>query len=206
MWCYVKGEGWEIVCRCLVDDMRARLNAHSRLRTRCTKGKCVHKPVGLTMTQRLFDGYAVGRSAAAETQEERLARLGGGGRGAPEGWANPGRSQRLSPKLVAPAANRGGRMLSTGLFAQGRRSRSGLAGSMGRDSHARVGSEREPSMRKRGATCTSRRLSGQVRRPRRRRSCTEGKLFRTTKKIVPEEPPPTRTRRSFPTQSCSRRR
>ena len=70
-----QGEEWEIVCHYLVDEMKARLNAHSRLRSRCTEVKCTHKPVVLTMTQRLLDGYAVGRSAAAVTREEWLARL-----------------------------------------------------------------------------------------------------------------------------------
>ena len=70
-----QGEEWEIVCHYLVDEMRARLNVHSRLRSRSTEEKCIHKPVVLTMTQRLLDGSAVGRSAAAVTREERLARL-----------------------------------------------------------------------------------------------------------------------------------
>ena len=70
-----QGEEWEIVCRYLVDEMKARLNAHSRWRSRCTEEKCIHKPVVLTMTQRLLDGYAVGRSLVAVTREEWLARL-----------------------------------------------------------------------------------------------------------------------------------
>ena len=54
---------------------------------------------------------------------------------------------------------------------------------MDRDSHARVDSAGEPSVRKRGATCTSRRTSRQVWRPRRRavrgQACPDGQEDRT---------------------------
>ena len=70
----------------------------------CTEGKCIDKPVVLTMTQRLIDGYAVGRSAAAVTREEWLARfeVEEGARPLRQGWACHGRSQKVKSQAGRP--------------------------------------------------------------------------------------------------------